>query len=86
MTKAEIKRFIRYMADWYGDDFVQQAVRRISTGDTDGAAWVFYNVMTELDRGRMDAALVHLRNPLAFQAGTQWCRFQILVKEAINAE
>jgi len=41
-------------------------------------SWAFFRAMNAADANDMDKLLVERQHPLAFEAGTQWDRFQQL--------
>jgi len=61
-------------------DEVQDAVRRLRSGDKSGHRWI-YQWMSEGARDRIDTWLVRTEHPLAYEPGTQEYRFVTVCEE-----
>lgn len=68
-------------------DFLAEAVQRVMRqGDRDGIVWVWHHSMSDTDRAEFDRFLCRTNDPLKWEPGTPFSRFERRVKRMIELE
>lgn len=58
----------------------QEANETLRHAAISGPSWVYHRQMSQADRDAFDRLLVETQHPLAYQAGSQWYRFEKLAR------
>ena len=67
-------------------DYLAHAVQRVLRGEKDGIYHIWYRWMSDIDRLKFDGFLVTHDDPLAYEAGTPFSRFQQKVNRMVELE
>lgn len=67
-------------------DFLAEAVDRIKRGQRDAISWVWHQSMDAEDRAEFDRFLLRMKDPLMWEPGTPYSRFELRVKRMARLE